>query len=255
VLGVAVLFFALWTVALKKTLTGSGGGSGNTPSAPVLQSAVNKARGLQSVVNSSAAKAGGTPAQSAPPPTAQSAPQSAPKTASPASTTSNAKSAQAKQAAPAHAASAAASAPKSPAGTRPASPLPQSRPTDVAVVARALKDHKVLALLVYNPAAADDRAVNKELASIPTHGGKVVKLTVPVQHLGSFSSLLNEVPVNFSPTLVLIDKDRQADEIAGFADSFEIAQRIDAALGLAAATQSSKSARHAPKLAKHASKH
>jgi hypothetical protein len=110
--------------------------------------------------------------------------------------------------------------------------LPQSisRPTGVALVAQALQDHKVLALLVYNPAAADDRAVNSELASIPTHGGKVVKLTVPVQRLGSFATLLNEVPVNFSPTLVLINRDRQADEIAGFADSFEIAERVDAAL-------------------------
>jgi hypothetical protein len=99
------------------------------------------------------------------------------------------------------------------------------------VVTRALKEHKVLALLVYNPAAADDRAVNTELKSIPTLSGRVVKLTVPVQDLGGFSSLLNEVPVNFSPTLVLIDKHRQADEIAGFADTFEIAQRVDAALG------------------------
>jgi hypothetical protein len=243
VLAVAVLFFALWTVALKKTLTGGGGGSGNTPSAPVLQSAVNKARGLQSVVNSAASKDGGTPAQSASPATAQSA--------APTATTSNSKPAQAKQAAPARSAAAATSAGKSSAASAPVVTLPLSRPTPLAVVTRALKDHKVLALLVYNPAAADDRAVNKELASIPTHGGKVVKLTVPVQRLGSFSSLLNEVPVNFSPTLVLIDRDRQADEIAGFADSFEIAQRVDAALGLAAPKHPAKPA----KPAKHSSKH
>lgn len=245
---VTALFFALWTVALKKTLTGSGGGGGNTPSAPALQSAINKARGLQSVVNSAAAKAGGASTQSAPPAstpspaptTAQSAPPTTPQSAPSTSTTSTAKPASAGQTAPGHAASAAASAPRSSASATPVSPLPQSRPTRLALVGQALKDHKVLALLVYNPAAADDRAVNSELKSIPTHGGKVVKLTVPVQDLGGFSSLLNEVPVNFSPTLVLIDRQRQADEITGFADSFEIAQRVDAALGLAPTEHSAK---------------
>ncbi len=87
----------------------------------------------------------------------------------------------------------------------------------------------MLALLVYNPAAADDRAVNGEMKSIPTHGeGRQAER--PRQQLASFSGLLNEVPVNFSPTLVLIDRDRQAEEITGFADSFEIAQRVNAAL-------------------------
>lgn len=244
---VTALFFALWTVALKKTLTGGGGGGGsqNSPPAPALQSAINKAKGLQSVVNSAAAKAGGAPAQSAPSATGHSAPATttptAPPTtthsAPPTATTSHAKPAPAGKAAPAHAASSAGSAPKNGHAAAPVFSLPHTRPTRLAVMARALQDHKVLALLVYNPAASDDRAVNSELKSIPTHGGKVVKLSVPVQDLGGFSSLLNEVPVNFSPTLVLIDRNRQADEIAGFADSFEIAQRVDAALGLPPAKQ------------------
>jgi hypothetical protein len=224
VLVVAVLFFALWTVALKHTLTGGGGASAgaNSPNAPALQSAINKARGLQSVVNGAGARAGGTPTQSAQPSTSTAAGQPAPSGQSPAS-----------QQAKAAASSSGAGATTSPQpATRP-SPAPASRPTGMALVDQALRQHKVLALLFYNPAAADDRAVHGELASIPTHGGKVVKLTVPVQKLGHFSSLLNEVPVNFSPTLVLIGRDRQAEELAGFADSFEIAQRVAAALGSA----------------------
>jgi hypothetical protein len=232
VLAVTALFFALWTVALKKTLTGGGSHAATGPSAPALQSAINKARGLQSVVNSGAARAGGTPTPSAPPRNTKSTPPATTQSAPPAATTPNATApASAHKPAHGHAASAAASAPKSSSATSPVVSLPHSRPSRIAVVSQALKDHKVLALLVYNPAAADDLAVNKELKSIPTLRGKVVKLTVPVGDLGSFSSLLNEVPVNFSPTLVLIDRHRQADEIAGFADTFEIAQRVDAALG------------------------
>jgi hypothetical protein len=240
VLVVTALFFALWTVALKKTLTGSGSHAAAGPSAPALQSAVNSARGLQSVVNSASAKAGGTPTPTAPsstppstpPSTARTAPPTGAHSAPPATTTPSATAgASAHRPAHAHGAAAAASSSKSSAGTAPVISLPHSRPTPLAVMTRALKEHKVLALLVYNPAAPDDRAVNTELKSIPTLSGRVVKLAVPVQDLGGFSSLLNEVPVNFSPTLVLIDKHRQADEIAGFADTFEIAQRVDAALG------------------------
>ncbi len=58
----------------------------------------------------------------------------------------------------------------------------------------------------------------------------MVKLAVPLQDLSSYSTLLNEVPVNFSPTLVLINRARQADEIVGFADAFEIDQRVADAL-------------------------
>jgi hypothetical protein len=237
VLAVTAVFFALWTVALKKTLTGGGSHSGNSPSAPVLQSAINKAKGLQSVVNSAAAKAGGTPTPTTT--TTTPAATTPPTTSTPTTPTPTAKAATpAHKGAPAHAAASATSAPKHATGTAPVLRLPHSRPAPLAVVTKALQDHKVLAMLVYNPSASDDRAVNSELKSIPTHGGKVVKVSVRVQDLGSFSSLLNEVPVNFSPTLVLIDRNRQADEIAGFADSAEIAQRVDAALRSAPAKQS-----------------
>ena len=94
-----------------------------------------------------------------------------------------------------------------------------------------LKHHKVLALLFYNPASSDDRAVAAELSAIPTHGGAVVKLSIPVQQMSAYSSLLSQVPVNFSPTLVLIDHHGAAEQIAGFADSFELDQRVAGALG------------------------
>lgn len=97
-------------------------------------------------------------------------------------------------------------------------------------VEAGLSEHKVLALLFYNPAAADDKAVRQELSSVPTHHGAVVKVAVPLQDLSRYATLLNEVPVNFSPTLVLINRARQAEEIAGFADAFEIDQRVVDAL-------------------------
>jgi len=98
------------------------------------------------------------------------------------------------------------------------------------VVQRALAHHKVMALLFYNSAAPDDRAVKQELASIPTHGGRVVKLSAPLSELARYTVVTSQVPVNLSPTLVLIDRAHDAIAIAGYADSFEIAERVDQAL-------------------------
>jgi hypothetical protein len=85
-------------------------------------------------------------------------------------------------------------------------------------------------VLFYNNAAADDKAMKAELAAIPTHKGQVVKLAVPVSQLTKFSMITTQVPVDTSPTLVLIDRARQATTLSGYADGVEIAQRIDDAL-------------------------
>ena len=100
------------------------------------------------------------------------------------------------------------------------------------LVSRGLKANKVLALLFYNPAAADDRAVKQELKTVPAHGRRVVKLAVPLPELARYKVVTTQVPVNQSPTLVLIDPDQQASMILGFADRFEIAQRVKDALAV-----------------------
>ncbi len=99
-------------------------------------------------------------------------------------------------------------------------------------VDRALTEKKVLALLFYNPAASDDRAVKQELRAVPTHKGHVVKLAVPINQLGNYEGLTNEVPINESPTLVLISGNGQASTIVGFADGFEISQRVADAMAV-----------------------
>lgn len=227
VLAVTAVFFALWTVALKHTLSGSGGGSGG-PSTPAYQSAINQARGVQSEVNAAAARAGGAPTKSLGAPT-DTAPAS---TAVPKATAPHTPIHSSSSSAGASGTSTIASAATA---SRSVAKIPATRPAahanGIALVGQALREHKVLALLFYNPSAPDDRAMQREMSVIPSLGGRVVKLAVPVGQLGHYASLLNEVPVNFSPTLVLINRQRQAVEIAGFADAFEIAQRVAAALG------------------------
>jgi hypothetical protein len=92
--------------------------------------------------------------------------------------------------------------------------------------------HKAVAMLFYNPQAADDVAVKQELRAVPTLRGHVVKLTIPLGEASNFTAVTQQVPVNFSPTLVLIAPNGEVGEIVGFSDKLEIAQRVTDALAL-----------------------
>ena len=141
---------------------------------------------------------------------------------------------QPKAAAPAHAdaSHASASAAKAQPAAKPAvkhTVSPQQRQT---VIENGLNHHKVLAILFFNPAAADDRAVKHELDEIPARGGKVVKLAVPLSELTRYPVITNQVQVTESPTLVLIDGQRKADLLTGYLDQLELSQRVSDAVAV-----------------------
>lgn len=217
-----MLVFALYTVALKPASGGGGGSHGKG----AFSSAIAKAKAVQGVVNGASARDGGTPA-----PTATTSTST---TKTPTTTTgtpaSQAPAASSSGATTAHGATAGQVPPSSrtQASAHATSAMSASARFHSAQV--ALEQHKVLALLFYNPAAPDDQAVKSELSAIPTHGGAVVRLAVPLQQLSAYTGLLTQVPVDYSPTLVLINRHRQAEEIAGYASTFELDQRVAEAL-------------------------
>jgi hypothetical protein len=194
VLVATVAFFALWVVALKpssSTTTGRSGGLG------AYQTAIDRAHHAVATANAATAREGGTVATTPAPGAATRQNVASGTRAAP-----NAKSVH----------------------LHPHANAPE-------LVAQALAGGKVLALLFYNPAGTDDQAVRQELGAVPTHRGKVVKLALPLSQLAAYSVVTQQVPVQVSPTLVLIDRARQASTIVGFADRFEISQRVADALG------------------------
>lgn len=106
---------------------------------------------------------------------------------------------------------------------------PQQRQS---LIENGLNHHKVLAILFFNPAAADDQAVKHELDEIPARGGKVVKLAVPLSELTRYPVITNQVQVTESPTLVLIDGQRKADLLTGYLDQLELSQRVSDAVAV-----------------------
>jgi hypothetical protein len=101
-----------------------------------------------------------------------------------------------------------------------------------SLIENGLNHHKVLAILFFNPAAADDQAVKHELDEIPARGGKVVKLAVPLSELTRYPVITNQVQVTESPTLVLIDGQRKADLLTGYLDQLELSQRVSDAVAV-----------------------
>jgi hypothetical protein len=148
----------------------------------------------------------------------------------PSSSSSNAPSTPAPSAPVAH--SSATTAKVKPHAVAAAKPKPAAdrAVSSVATLTTALADHKVVALLFYNPAGADDQADRQALHTISTHKGAVVKLAVPVDQLAKYSAITNQVPVTTSPTLIVIDRHRQASTLVGFADPLEFNQLVAAAL-------------------------
>ncbi len=225
VLVATVLVFALWVIALKPSSSSSGKGANSNPGLGQFQGDINAAHQAVNISAADNARAGGgsdgtptTPGVStkAAPATTHS---TTTKTVTKTTTTTVAKSSTARHPASRPATSTAAGSVSTPAGR-------------LATVARAMRTHKVVAVLFYNPAAADDQAVKQELAAVPTAHGHVVKLTIPLTELASYTAITEQVPVNISPTLVVIAPNGQAEEIAGFTDRVEIQQRVADALAL-----------------------
>jgi hypothetical protein len=207
-----VAFFALWLVALKPG--GSGKSGSSSQGLGQYQSAINKAHQAVATSNASNAASGNDGTASSTSTTAASGGASSTTSSNPTQPATQGSTATQ----PGHPARAAKRVHTHAAMVR------------LSTVKGAMAKHKVVAMLFYNPLAADDAAVKNELASVPTHHGRVVKLTIPLSEASNFTAVTQQVPVNFSPTLVLIAPNGQAGEIVGFSDQLEIAQRVDDAL-------------------------
>jgi hypothetical protein len=229
---------ALWVTMLKPSDSTSGGSSGSAanPSLGQLNTAVAAA---QAAVKTPA-PASGSPAGAGVGPGAgvgagagEGASQPvAPTAGTP--TTNGTPATKAKPATKATPATHAKTATHTRAGARAvhhAAP-PLTAASRLHLVATALDKRQVLAMLFFNPAGADDRLVKRELATISSHHGSVVKLAIPLSELATYSVVTQQVPVTGSPTLVIIDRGRGATQLVGFTSRFEIAQRIDDALAV-----------------------
>ncbi len=225
-----VAFFALWLVALKPSSSSSGNGS--SQGLGQYQGAINQAHNAVKVANGAAAAQGGNLATPSGAPAQRPTVQQAPAKAAGGATAAVAATAARPSTSAASHTTAARRGKTAPTAKSPKAAATQTTAERLRLVDRALRQHRVLAMLFYNPASPDDRAVDQELATLPGHQGRVVKLAVPISEVSDYLVVTNQVNVTESPTLVLINPAAQASTILGFADTFELAQRVDDALAV-----------------------
>jgi hypothetical protein len=103
-------------------------------------------------------------------------------------------------------------------------------PTDVA---GALKARKVLVIGVlsedakpWRPLADDDRYVRNELKDVNRYDGGVVVKRVALDQLSTYGSLVNDLGVTQSPSIVVIDRDLKGTVLTGYVDTVSINQAI-----------------------------
>jgi hypothetical protein len=113
---------------------------------------------------------------------------------------------------------------------------PAAKAEDAAVaglpkrVARALERHKVVALLFWSPKASEDRAVRKALAGIDRHDGKVLAHATHIKRIAAYQQITRGANVEQSPTIVVIDRNRNVQSLVGYVDRVSIDQVVTDAL-------------------------
>jgi hypothetical protein len=214
----AVVFLALWFVALRPKSDASSPEPAAQAQAPAKQAggnaqaggpaavtrlggAVEKARnGVAGINAASAAHAtAGNPATDATP------------------------AARAATAVPAHSAvhaPAASATTATPSATRVVAPKLAAKDLDTLPppIVRAIHGHKVLVVLFFNRRSPDDLAVRRAVLSSSRRGGRVAVMTAPIAKLARFTAITRAVPVLGSPTVVVIDRKLSARAVGGFID-------------------------------------
>jgi hypothetical protein len=98
-------------------------------------------------------------------------------------------------------------------------------------VAKAVAARKVLVLLFWNPKAADDRAVRREMRSVGSrHRKDVVVHIANVKDIARYAPVTRGANVEQSPSVVVVNRNRQATLLEGYSDRETIRQAVYDAL-------------------------
>lgn len=91
---------------------------------------------------------------------------------------------------------------------------------------------RTVVLLVWDGKSADDRSVRRAVSRVDRHGGKVRTHVVSLSKLSSYEAITKGVPITESPTVLVIDRQRQARTISGLTVKGEIDDAVDRALAV-----------------------
>jgi hypothetical protein len=97
-------------------------------------------------------------------------------------------------------------------------------------VLKALGDRKVVVILFWSPKSAEDKAVRKALTGVDRHNNKVLAHATHIKRVASYQQITRGAEVEQSPTVVVIDRNRQVTSLVGYVDRQTIDQAVTDAL-------------------------
>jgi hypothetical protein len=99
-----------------------------------------------------------------------------------------------------------------------------------APVVRDIRRGKVVVMLFWSAAGADDIATRGVVRDLSRHHGKVAVYVVPLSRVGQYESITKGVTISQSPTTLVIDRHRRVRSIVGLTELGELTQAVDDAL-------------------------
>lgn len=100
-------------------------------------------------------------------------------------------------------------------------PAKKSTDPSAAIIASAQKGN-VEIVLFWDPAGSDDRHVRQAVQEVNTREGTVKIHAYEIDDVGKYTALTQDVPVNVSPTLIVLSPKLDAWRITGYTDTAEI---------------------------------
>jgi hypothetical protein len=97
-------------------------------------------------------------------------------------------------------------------------------------VAKAVRRHKVLALLFWNGRSVDDHMVRSSFRHVLRFHGAVYTHVAPLKSIAHYARITQGVNVQQSPTVVVVDRNLKATTLVGYVDTETVDQAIVDAL-------------------------
>jgi cytoskeletal protein RodZ len=124
---------------------------------------------------------------------------------------------------------AAKAAPKQEKASKADAAKPAAKDPQAAILAD-LDAKKVVVLLIWDKAGADDRAARDSVRDLDRRDGKVAVHVASVQDVGELDAITQGVDVTQTPTTIIVAPDGTARTVVGLTDPTEVAQLVREAL-------------------------
>jgi hypothetical protein len=93
-------------------------------------------------------------------------------------------------------------------------------------VKRALAARKTIVLLFWTPKATEDQDVRAALSGIDRHKGRVLAHATHVKRIATYQQITRGARVDQSPTIVIVDRNRNVATLVGYVDRRTIDQAV-----------------------------